>query len=89
MNYIVPVVLWLALTSCAMTGKTLDGYIGQPYANYVAKNGPSYQSTSIGYGLTAHAHENEMPQCSCMESCIITLQVNEAGIIAGHSSKGC
>ncbi len=89
MNDILLVILWLVLTSCVLTGETLDGYVGQPYTSYVEKNGPSHQSTPIGNGFTAHAYENEVPSCSCVESCIITLEVNEAGIIEGHHSQGC
>ena len=60
-----------------------------PFAIYVAKNGPSYQSTPMDNGLTAHTYENEVPECSCVESCIITLEVDQNGIIAGHNSQGC
>ena len=89
MNSLVLVILWLALTSCAFTGETLDGYIGQPFDNYVAKNGPSHRSTPIGDGLTVYTYESEGRDWRHGESCVITLRVDGSGIIEGYHSKGC
>ncbi len=89
MNYILPVILWLGLTSCAFTGQTSNEYIGQPFNNYVAKNGPSPQSYPIGSGLTVHTYEREGVDWFHAESCVIKIRVDEAGIIKGYNSQGC
>ncbi len=89
MNYIALVILWLAWTSCAFTGQMSDDYIGQPFAKYVAKNGPSPQSSPIGNGLTVHTYEREGIDWFHAESCIITIRVDEAGIIEEYNSQGC
>ncbi len=89
MNYILLVIFWLAWTSCAFTGQTSNNYIGQPFDNYVAKNGPSPQSYPIGNGLIVHTYEREGVDWFHAESCVIKIRVDEAGIITEYNSQGC
>ncbi len=89
MNYILSVILWLGFTSCAFTGQMSNEHIGQPFKNYVAKNGPSLQSDPLGNGLTVYTYEREGRDWFHAESCVIKIRVDEAGIINGYNSQGC
>ncbi len=89
MNDILLITLWLALTSCAFPGLTSKEYIGQPFDDYVEKYGPFYRSTTLGDGLTAYTYESEGRDWRHGETCVMTLRVDEAGIIKGYDSQGC
>ncbi len=85
-NLLVGITLALSLSSCS---HALDAFVGQPYNTYVAKNGPSHRSATLGNGLTVHTYESWWANNGFGSTCIITLQVDEQNIIKAYNSEGC
>ncbi len=72
------------------TGAVLDEYVDKPFKDYVVNNGPPHTMTTIDEGLNLATYERVWARSGGRGgTCVINLQVNEAGIIKGHSHAGC